>query len=370
MHSYLFLEEVIEIVMGNHDCLVCKRFSRFFVHFSRLEFANNSSYFSTEDTLQNVATLTRLQLDAFKKAQAEETEGLSKKTFTTGDYIGTQEKIDISKALGVSYDTAKPMVEQLQSLSVSKDLKKDLSSILGYSGYELDTTKTAQLKSLSQYLSPEIARALSGIESESVANIETRKQQQIFEANKSAFLQKLEQSQLELSNRISQIGTLQAGYDYWKRKDEGDGEGKQYKPAKDAARQAINSNLSSISSLQTLIPELLKEKQLKGYAMGGYTGNIPTNAIAGFVHGQEYVLDSNATSQINSIGSVTDMVSRYTSTNGFTRELIDIKNVILEQSKYFNGIISELKNQVRILTESRDIQNESLVVLEAIEEVA
>ena len=64
------------------------------------------------------------------------------------------------------------------------------------------------------------------------------------------------------------------------------------------------------------------------------------------------------------------MVSRYTSTNGFTRELIDIKNVILEQSKYFNGIISELKNQVRILTESRDIQNESLVVLEAIEEVA
>ena len=104
--------------------------------------------------------------------------------------------------------------------------------------------------------------------------------------------------------------------------------------------------------------------------MGGYTGNIPTNAIAGFVHGQEYVLDSNATSQINSIGSVTDMVSRYTSTNGFTRELIDIKTVILEQSKYFNGIISELKNQVRILTESRDIQNESLVVLEAIEEVA
>ena len=63
------------------------------------------------------------------------------------------------------------------------------------------------------------------------------------------------------------------------------------------------------------------------------------------------------------------MVSRYTSTNGFTRELIDIKTVLLDQSRYFNGIITELKNQVRILIESRDIQNESLVMLENIEGV-
>ena len=337
-----------------------------------LEFANNSSYFSTEDTLQNVATLTRLQLDAFKKAQAEETEGLSKKTFTTGDYIGTQEKIDISKALGVSYDTAKPMVEQLQSLSVSKDLKKDLSSILGYSGYELDTTKTAQLKSLSQYLSPEIASALSGIESESIANIEQRN---IFEAAKSDFNKRLSTAQNTLDTLNSAIASAENSYAFWDAKvektDNGSSNYKTYKANRAAAAQALWGDLPpQINSQKALLSSLYEEKQLKGYAMGGYTGNIPTNAIAGFVHGQEYVLDSNATSQINSIGSVTDMVSRYTSTNGFTRELIDIKNVILEQSKYFNGIISELKNQVRILTESRDIQNESLVVLEAIEEVA
>ena len=278
-----------------------------------LEFANNSSYFSTEDTLQNVATLTRLQLDAFKKAQAEETESLSKKSFTINDYIGTQEKIDISKALGVSYDTAKPMVEQLQSLSVSTDLKKDLSSILGYSGYELDTTKTAQVKSLSQYLSPKIASALSGIESESVANIETRKQQQIFEANKSAFLQKLEQSQLELSSRISQIGTLQAGYDYWKRKDEGDGEGKKYKPAKDAARVAINENNTNIARLQTLIPQLEQERILKGYASGGYTGDGGKYEPAGIVHRGEYVVNSETTRDLglnnNSGGVFTEIVA-------------------------------------------------------------
>ena len=336
-----------------------------------LEFGNNSNYFSTEGTLQNVATLTRLQLDAFRKAEAEEKEVLSKKTFTTGDYIGTQEKIDISKALGVSYDTAKPMVEQLQSLPVSTDLKKDLSSILGYSGDKLDTTKTAQLKSLSQYLSPETVSALSGIESESIANIEQRN---IFEAAKSDFNKRLSTAQNTLDTLKSAIASAENSYAFWdakvKKTDNGSSKYKTYKANRAAAAQALWVDLPpQINSYTALLSSLYEEKQLKGYAMGGYTGNIPTNAIAGFVHGQEYVLDSNATSQINSIGSVTDMVSRYTNTNGFTKELVDIKKVLLDQSRYFNGIISELKNQVRILTESRDIQNKSLVMLENIEGV-
>ena len=58
------------------------------------------------------------------------------------------------------------------------------------------------------------------------------------------------------------------------------------------------------------------------------------------------------------------------STNGFIIELSNIKTAILEQSKYFNGIIYELKNQIRILTDSKNVQDESLIVLEKMERLA
>src|SRR5690606_36541241 len=38
--------------------------------------------------------------------------------------------------------------------------------------------------------------------------------------------------------------------------------------------------------------------QPEGFKEGGYTGNIPKNAVAGQVHGQEYVFDANATRRI------------------------------------------------------------------------
>jgi hypothetical protein len=65
MLSYLFLEAVIEIGMGNHECLVCKRFSRFFVHFSRLEFANNSIF--AKFTARKHPLGAAMQLPKYKK---------------------------------------------------------------------------------------------------------------------------------------------------------------------------------------------------------------------------------------------------------------------------------------------------------------
>ena len=38
--------------------------------------------------------------------------------------------------------------------------------------------------------------------------------------------------------------------------------------------------------------------KMQGFMDGGYTGNIPTNARAGYVHGQEYVFDAPSTKAI------------------------------------------------------------------------
>ena len=272
-----------------------------------VDFASNSSYFSTETTLQDLATYARLQLDMYKESVQKEQVGVSAQTFSYGDYVGLQEQIDIAKKLGVSYDTAKPMVEQLQALSVSNDVKKDLSSLIGYNGFEYDINKASQVEKLSQYLSPDVMETLTGIKSESTANINTRTQQQAFEASKSAFLQQLTQAQSDLANSINSMGALQANYDYWKKKDEGDGEGKKYKPAKDAARVAINDNNANIARLQALIPQLEQEKALKGYASGGYTGDGGKYEPAGIVHRGEYVVNSETTRDLglnNNTGGV------------------------------------------------------------------
>ena len=260
-----------------------------------VDFASNSSYFSTESTLQDLATYARLQLDMYKESVQKEEVGLSSQTFSYGDYVGLQEQIDIAKKLGVSYDTAKPMVEQLQALSVSTDIKKDLSTLLGYNGYEFDLTKASQLESIGQYLNPNIISTLGDIKGESATNIDTRKKQEAFEASRTAFLLNLQNMYSELENRISNISSLQQGYDYWKRKDEGDGEGKAYKPAKDAARLAINENNASIARIQALIPQLEAERVIKGFASGGYTGNGGKFEPAGIVHRGEYVVNSETT---------------------------------------------------------------------------
>ena len=117
---------------------------------------------------------------------------------------------------------------------------------------------------------------------------------------------------MDLQNRLNNIGGLQEAYDYWKRKDEGDGEGKKYKPAKDAARVAINENNASISYIQSLIPQLEQQRVLKGYASGGYTGDGGKYEPAGVVHRGEYVVNSETTRDLglnnNSGGIFKEMI--------------------------------------------------------------
>lgn len=99
-----------------------------------LDFANKSNYFSTEETLSYLTEYSRMQLEMLKQQQAEETERLTSKTLNYGDYIGKQEQIDIAKRLGVSYEAAKPVVEKLQNLTISKDVVGDIKKIVGFNG--------------------------------------------------------------------------------------------------------------------------------------------------------------------------------------------------------------------------------------------
>ena len=304
-----------------------------------IKFASNSDLFSTEGTLSNLETYAKAQLEIIQKQNDAETSNISAQTFSYGDYIGKQEQIDISKTLGVSYASSKDFIEKLQDLSISTDFKKDLSSILGYSGYEYDLTKASQITSLSQYLNPNVATTLNQIKDESSANIEQRN---IFEAARSDFYKRLSFAEQSLSSYSQQMEDAQASYAYWDAKvsktDNGSSNYDRYKDARYAAAVQIWSVLPNlIKSTQSTINSLYDEKALKGYFMGGYTGDIPTSAIAGFVHGGEHVLDSSVTSQINSIGSVADMVNQYTNTN-FYQKMNDT----------FSSMKNEISNLVKI----------------------
>ena len=77
--------------------------------------------------------LMRRQLEAMDKSQTQELTSLSTQTFTNGDYVGKQEQIDITRLLGVSYNTAKPLAESLQNLSVLNEGQRnaEIEKLLG-----------------------------------------------------------------------------------------------------------------------------------------------------------------------------------------------------------------------------------------------
>ncbi|WP_152017961.1 tape measure protein [Aliarcobacter butzleri] len=135
-----------------------------------IEFANSSSYFSTEDTLQNLANYAKLQLDAYNQQMANETAKLSSQTFTYDDYIGKQEKIDIAKTLGISYESAEPLIKQLQSLSIldSSAQKSSLSELLkmDMSNFKYDKNTFNQLELFSPYLDDNVKNSLNTLKTD------------------------------------------------------------------------------------------------------------------------------------------------------------------------------------------------------------
>jgi hypothetical protein len=340
-----------------------------------LEFASNSSYFSTEDTLSSLNEYMKKQLEVLQQNQSNETAKLSSQTLTYGDYIGKQEQIDIATKLGVSYSTAQPLVEQVQALSISKNKTADIKSILGFKDGATDYNKTleSQLYSLAPYLNNpnEIYQILGSIQSETLNNNNKKIAQEKFEAEKADFNARYSAAISNVGNNIGYkyVHNLypDIGSDWWYSAQFGgmDTESEalaaanyHYNGSGQYAGYGIGEGRISPDKykeqlLNLALAPLLQEKALKGFAIGGYTGDIPANAIAGFVHGNEHVLDSNVTSQINQIGSVTDMVNQYMNQNLYEKmnqTFIDMKNEIRNLVK----ITIAQANQIKKLTKETE----------------
>lgn len=340
-----------------------------------LEFASNSSYFSTEDTLSSLNEYMKKQLEVLQQNQSNETAKLSSQTLTYGDYIGKQEQIDIATKLGVSYSTAQPLVEQVQALSISKNKTADIKSILGFKDGATDYNKTleSQLYSLAPYLNNpnEIYQILGSIQSETLNNNNKKIAQEKFEAEKADFNARYSAAISNVGNNIGYkyVHNLypDIGSDWWYSAQFGgmDTESEalaaanyHYNGSGQYAGYGIGEGRISPDKykeqlLNLALAPLLQEKALKGFAIGGYTGDIPANAIAGFVHGKEHILDSNVTSQINQIGSVTDMVNQYMNQNLYEKmnqTFIDMKNEIRNLVK----ITIAQANQIKKLTKETE----------------
>ncbi|MEV9642940.1 hypothetical protein [Aliarcobacter butzleri] len=119
-----------------------------------LEYINNSSIISNNESLEK--------------------DRLSKQTFTYSDYVGQQEQVDIVKLLGVSYNTAKPLIQNLQNLGQldSSKLFSYVSDLVGFkTGSEnYDLTTFSQIQSLNPYLSIDVSTILEDIKKQALLN--------------------------------------------------------------------------------------------------------------------------------------------------------------------------------------------------------
>lgn len=288
------------------------------------DFANNSNYFSTESTLQDLATYSRLQLESYQESVANEKVGLSSQTLKYGDYVGKQEQIDISKLLGVSYETAQPLIQSLQNLSISKNPTADLEKILGYSEGATSYNKTtaSQLQSLSPYISGvDVSGVISSVSDKTNMNLEAKNKADAFAKAKaefesrfnmanSTYLKEKAESDLAKKQYMSVPYTyLRSGYKIPQEEDIANnkplyrgvnGEDVFMYPIawqiQYADTQAkYRSEFKQTALAYDEVEKLLAEKKLKGYSSGGYTGDGGMFEPAGIVHKGEYVVNSSTT---------------------------------------------------------------------------
>ena len=279
-----------------------------------VEFANNSNYISTEGTLADLVTYSRLQLDAYRQSLAEETVGVSKKSFSYGDYIGKQEQIDIAKLTGLSGDSLTDYLSKIQALDVSTNLQGDVQSLMGYTGTGYDTTATSRLEALTPYLNSDVSSAISSTKATASANLaaqQAAKELARLEAIKAEFM-----------------GRYNSALSYYNQQKAESDEAEAYRSSINYMRYAKSINvqrvyekahlnaaaqLSESNSAYSALTPLVQEKALKGYSSGGYTGDGGKYEPAGIVHRGEYIVNSETTRDLglnnNSGGVFTEIVA-------------------------------------------------------------
>lgn len=331
-----------------------------------LEFANNSNYFSTEGTLSNLEEYSRLQLDAYRQSLAEETVGVSKKSFSYGDYIGKQEQIDIAKATGLSGDSLTDYISKIQALDVSTNLQGDVQSLMGYSGTGYDATATSKLEALSPYLNSDVSSAISSTKTTASTNLAAQQKAEQARLAKATFLNSYNQAAANYTLQVSEKdASAKSLYDYistqtdrwesnsgsipenftagipyqqwgtWRKKDTAG-----YFNDVATRKEIYNKEFMEAYSAHKTLQQLEQEKALKGYSSGGYTGDGGKYDIAGLVHKGEYVLSQDDLRNMGGVQNVQNAIEG----NSNSDKMIDL----------LYGKISEMTGYIKKLEKNFD----------------
>jgi hypothetical protein len=250
----------------------------------------------------------------------------------------------------VSYDTAKPLIEQVQSLTVSKNVTSDIAKMVGFTGEDIaNTTVASQLQSLSRYSDINIKGILGDLYSQGQANKQTRllKEQRLaFEASKAEFYTRYNNASDKYNKEASEASSA---YQYFKTVEWGIGSRRIDDQIMGAnGLYAYQAQEAERVTAYNILQELEKEKTLKGFKVGGYTGNGPIDEIAGYTHRKEYVVNAPDLQAIGGPDELKNMIEREKRSKSTINSNIGISN-----SK--DDIIQQLGNQINILEKGFNI---------------
>lgn len=316
-----------------------------------LEFANNSNYFSTEGTLSNLEEYSRLQLDAYRQSLAEETVGVSKKSFSYGDYIGKQEKIDIAKLTGLSGGSLDSFITQAQGISTAKKPDDAINAMVGMTATSYDATKASQLSAIAPYISAwDVNGQIKNIQSYTSSNLAAQQKE---EAEKASLTKQLLTYQSYLTDAVPSTMTPGQTSDAlwesiisssWNQHVAGWGIGwntGKTTNAERASRLATMQNAYSNSEYATYSPIIASLKsQLASYSSGGYTGDGGKYDVAGIVHKGEYVLSQDDLRNMGGVQNVQNAIEG----NSNSDKMIDL----------LYGKISEMTTYIKKLERNID----------------
>lgn len=325
-----------------------------------LDFAKNSTLFSTEETLSSLNAYMKKQLEVLQKTQAEETEKLSKKTLTYGDYIGKQEQIDIANLLGVSYESAKPLIEQLQALSISKTPASDLQKIIGYTGkgdLDYDTTKANQLKLLAPYITGvNVGNVIKGVDTNITADKAAIAKQKAIEeeARKKAEAIALAESKLQAQHKASQdklawalghfssSSAKQRAIDLNALIQQGNYQGAIDLSNPDASGRSWEAGFDQIA--QDAIKAQADLVKVRGYAVGAV--NIPTDQIAQ-IHQKEMIIPATFAEGLRNgdltlSGNMNNNLSNINFTSGIEEMFANKIEELIKYSKQTYDILDDV----------------------------
>lgn len=98
------------------------------------------------------------------------------------------------------------------------------------------------------------------------------------------------------------------------------------------------ANVAKVSWQEGHVLSMINAISPKGFATGGYTGNMGVNQVAGVVHGQEYVLNAKATKRIG-VGNL-ERLNRGDGIGG------NVNNININVSVHTNGTNVQADTQI------------------------